>query len=141
MKTRSQPEIPNSPPPSSPNLKFDDSDNSLSRRQEQNRAAQRAFRERRAKFLREMDDRIRRLETVLDVIAYQARRMADMERELIILRQEVSKMENTLDTLTMTAPLWTVPSTERPNIEVPIATIGALRPSSTDPTLDSTNDC
>lgn len=141
MKARSRKELPNSPPPSSPISGFEDSQKSLSKRQEQNRAAQRAFRERRAKLLREMDERIRRLETIFDVVAYQARRLADIEREVIILRQDVSKMTNTFDTLTMTAPLWTVPNPERPIIEIPVATAGALRPSSTDPLLDSTNDC
>jgi hypothetical protein len=140
MKTRSKQELPHSPPPSSPNLDSDDSEKMLSRRQEQNRAAQRAFRERRAKLLREMDDRLRRLETILDVVAYQARRLADYERELIGLRQKVSEMENTFDTLTMTAPLWTVPNSERPIVEIPEAAGGALRPNSADPILDATND-
>lgn len=140
MKTRSQFEAPQSPPPSSPPADFEKPEKPLSKRQEQNRTAQKAFRERRAKLLKEMDDRIRRLETVLDVVAYQARRLADIEHELIEMHQRVSKMENTIDTLSLTTPLWTVPNSDRPIVESPSTTVGALRPSSTDPTLDSTND-
>lgn len=120
-------DIPQSPPPSSP----------LSKRQEQNRAAQRAFRERRARLLKEMDERITRLETVSDVVAYQARRISEIDKQVLFLSETLQKLEDIVDGMTLTPPLWTVPTSESKVVTEPRALVGALRPSSTDPTLDS----
>ena len=120
-------DFPQSPPPTSP----------LSKRQEQNRAAQRAFRERRARLLKEMDERITGLEEETDLLKFQVRRMTEIDRQVSFLSESFHKLEETVNDLALAPPLWTVPASESKVVPEPRAVIGALRPSSTDPTLDS----
>ena len=113
----------------------------LTKRQEQNRAAQRAFRERRAQILKEMEVRLINVERVIDNLAKSIGKINLMEKEISLLKETVRNLCGTVDA--MTAPTWTVPSssTEEYKSSAPIETahignlLNALRPSSTDPTL------
>jgi hypothetical protein len=113
----------------------------LTKRQEQNRAAQRAFRERRAQTLKEMEMRLGRLERVIEEFTKSITKINLIEKELIKLNESVSNLYLTMDSLTV--PTWTVPNSEDLKEVVepePIgAVLGALRPSSTDPTLTATS--
>lgn len=112
----------------------------LTKRQEQNRAAQRAFRERRAQTLKEMEMRLGRLERIMEEITKSISRINIIEKELIKLKESVNNLYLTVDSLSI--PTWTVPNPDDMKVvEEPIgAVLGALRPSSTDPTLTTTND-
>lgn len=113
----------------------------LTKRQEQNRAAQRAFRERRAQTLKEMETRLGRLERIMEEITKSISRINLIEKELIKLKESVNNLYLTVDSLAI--PTWTVPNPDDMKIIEPEpigAVLGALRPSSTDPTLTTTND-
>ena len=111
----------------------------LTKRQEQNRAAQRAFRERRAQTLKEMEIRLGRLERVIEEFSKSIARISLIEKDLIKLKESVGNLYMTVDSLTV--PTWTVPVSDdmksivQPEIQPIGAILGALRPSSTDPTL------
>lgn len=108
----------------------------LSKRQEQNRAAQRAFRERRAQTLKEMETRLGSLEKTIDDISRSIGKLNIMERELNKLKETVANLCGAVDA--MTVPTWTVPTHEelKPlEAENLGAVLNALRPNSTDPTL------
>lgn len=113
----------------------------LTKRQEQNRAAQRAFRERRAQTLKEMETRLTHLEGAIDDFARSLGKISTLEAELKRIKSSLEGLYSTVDSLAV--PTWTVPSSEDmkpdyPSINEPIgAILGALRPSSTDPTLSS----
>lgn len=115
----------------------------LTRRQEQNRAAQKAFRERRAKMLRSLEERIGRVETMGDVIGYHARRIGELEEALEGVRHSLHVLQDTVETLIL--PSWTLASG---NDEAhpsktesrPTVVLGALRPTSVDPTLPHGGD-
>lgn len=142
MEVRSKHSIGLNSPASSDNANDPNSPaaKSLTKRQEQNRSAQRAFRERRAKMLTELDSRLGRIESVLDVVAYQARRISDLDREVKNLQDLVQNLEASIESASM--PLWSVPNVSQgllPSsspIEIPT---GAMRPSSTDPSFESIN--
>lgn len=106
----------------------------LTKRQEQNRAAQRAFRERRAQTLKEMEIRLGNLEKTL---SENVTRINSFERDLIKLKEIVQNLCVSIDTLTV--PTWTVPTAadeiKQNEPEAVGAVLNALRPSSTDPTL------
>lgn len=113
----------------------------LTKRQEQNRAAQRAFRERRAQTLKEMEMRLGRLERIMEEITKSISRINIIEKELIRLKESVNNLYLTVDSLSI--PTWTVPNPNDMKVveQEPIgAVLGALRPSSTDPTLTTPND-
>lgn len=116
----------------------------LTKRQEQNRAAQRAFRERRAQTLKEMEARLVRLERIFDDFSKTIARIGSIENDLVKLKENVNNLYMTVDSLTV--PTWTVPVSDDLKSIVqqtepqPIGIVlGALRPSSTDPTLTSPN--
>lgn len=116
----------------------------LTKRQEQNRAAQRAFRERRAQTLKEMEARLRRLERLFEELSKVVARIGSIEKDLVKLKESVNNLFMTVDSLTV--PTWTVPVSDDLKSIVqetdpqPIGIVlGALRPSSTDPTLTSPN--
>ena len=125
----------------------------LTKRQEQNRAAQRAFRERRALMLKEMDSRVSALE-------YSAQEFDKKIDEMDELKSSLTSLQETVDNLcmvvdTMNAPTWSVPGNDKSlpfsspaenasspdldesKLQQSRAILGALRPSSTDPTLTS----
>ena len=113
----------------------------LTKRQEQNRAAQRAFRERRAQTLKEMESRLTILERVIGDFEKSLRKINSFEEELMSIRTSLDTLQNTVDAITV--PTWTVPTSDDmkpiyPTANEPIGTLlGALRPNSTDPTLSS----
>ena len=117
----------------------------LSRRQEQNRAAQRAFRERRAQTLKSMETRLNQLEKTVEEISRTLGRIPSIEREMAKLRDGVDALYGTVESFTV--PNWSVPSSEdlKSIVQVEVVereepstvVLGALRPSSTDPTLTS----
>lgn len=113
----------------------------LTKRQEQNRAAQRAFRERRAQTLKEMETRLTHLERTVDDLGQSIRKIDTFETELLMMRNDLDNLKSSMESLSV--PTWTVPSAEEmkpiyPTSNEPIgAILGALRPSSTDPTLSS----
>lgn len=115
----------------------------LTKRQEQNRAAQRAFRERRAQTLKEMETRLGRIERIIDDFSKTIVKIGFIEKELIKLKENVSNLYMAVDAITV--PTWSVPVSDDLKSIVntepqPIgAVLGALRPSSTDPTLTSSN--
>lgn len=119
----------------------------LTKRQEQNRAAQRAFRERRAQTLKEMESRLIALNNDIKTISKEISRINGIENELQKVKDAVNHLFVTVDS--MTVPTWTVPGSEDMKSIIvndddeparPIgAVLGALRPSSTDPTLTSPN--
>lgn len=115
----------------------------LKKRQEQNRAAQKAFRERRDQTVKEMEARLSRLEAVFEEFSKSITRINLVEKEFIKLKESVNNLHITIDS--MAIPAWTVPLSDdlKSIVQVeprPIgAVIGALRPSSTDPTLKSSN--
>lgn len=111
----------------------------LTKRQEQNRAAQRAFRERRAQTLKEMEIRLERLERIIEEFSRSVARISSIEKEMIKLKESIGNLHMTVDSLTI--PTWTVPISDdmksivEPKTQPIGAVLGALRPSSTDPTL------
>ena len=113
----------------------------LTKRQEQNRAAQRAFRERRAQTLKEMEIRLNILERKFEDFARTTSKINSLESDLVRIQTSLDGLQSAVDSLTV--PTWTVPSSEDlkpiyPAANEPIgAILGALRPSSTDPTLSS----
>lgn len=114
----------------------------LTKRQAQNRAAQRTFRERRAQTLKEMETRLARLEIIFDELSKSISKIHVIEKELIKLKESIGNLYLAVDSLTV--PTWTVPvADELKTIEPePIgAVLGALRPSSTDPTLTTNYKC
>lgn len=119
----------------------------MSKRQEQNRAAQRAFRERRAKVLKEMGDRISKLELIIGNVTLQMRRFVELEHDVDRIRNDIKRMQSVVETVNV--PTWAIPTSEHSEIEDDgshgrgganyshIMILDALRPSSTDPTLIS----
>lgn len=113
----------------------------LTKRQEQNREAQRAFRERRAQTLKEMEIRLSRLEVAIEDFRKSVGRIATFETELMRIKCNLESLYSTVDSLVV--PTWAVPTSEElnpahPSANEPIgALLSALRPSSTDPTLSS----
>lgn len=108
----------------------------LTKRQEQNRAAQRAFRERRAQTLKEMEIRLRNLEKMFEELSRNIGKIGSIEKEILKLKETINNLTTTVDAISI--PSWTVPTSEEVK---PIEThdigsvLNALRPSSTDPTL------
>ena len=119
----------------------------LTPRQEQNRRAQKIFREKRAQTLREMEDRLGRMERLIEVLSVQIqiRRIGEIEKEIEKLRIGLNALYGVVDSLTM--PTWTVPNPDElkdviqqiDQNSTAAAMLGALRPSSTDPTLTTTS--
>lgn len=113
----------------------------LTKRQEQNRAAQRAFRERRAQTLKEMESRLTQLERVIEENEKSKSKMKLFDIELQKLKEQVETIQSAVDALSI--PAWTVPTSDDLKPIYPVANepindlLGALRPSSTDPTLSS----
>jgi hypothetical protein len=115
--------------------------NILTKRQEQNRAAQRAFRERRAQTLKEMEVRLSNLEKLMIELNKRVSTISVIEDELGRLKGAIGSLYNSVEA--MSVPSWSVPTSED-DVEVVVnpghdATIGALRSSSTDPTLAFTD--
>jgi predicted RNase H-like nuclease (RuvC/YqgF family) len=115
----------------------------LTRRQEQNRAAQRAFRERRAKFLKNLEDRMTRLENEFRAQFERSSELGMIKDRFEQLEVAFRALKSTVDTLS-SFPTWTVPG--GPGEETPIlmdpqpdVIQGALRPSSTNPILDASD--
>lgn len=116
----------------------------LTKRQEQNRAAQRAFRERRAQTIKEMEARLIRIERLFEELSKTLTRICPIEKDLVKLKESVNILCMTVDSLTV--PTWTVPVSDDLKSIVqqtdpePIGMVlGAFRASSTDPTLTSPN--
>lgn len=115
----------------------------LSKRQEQNRSAQRAFRERRAQTLKEMESRLIGLDSEIKDISREFLRIRAIEVEIQKIKDAINSIFITVES--MSGPSWTVPESEDAKSiiiseEQPMgAILGALRSSSTDPTLTSSN--
>lgn len=114
----------------------------LSKRQEQNRAAQRAFRERRAQTLKEMESRLIGLDAEIKNISKELARFGAIEIDIQKIKDAINSLFMAVDS--MAGPTWTVPGSEDTIVENedeearPMRAV-ALRPSSTDPTLTSPN--
>ena len=113
----------------------------LTKRQEQNRAAQRAFRERRAQTLKEMEIRLSNLEKSFFEVNKSISSISTITEELNKLKNVTANLYSSVEALSV--PSWTVPNSEEVDASVDEssreAILGALRPSSTDPTLTSEN--